>query len=64
MIIENDTLKNINLEFNNLTNSDKDIKGIKKIAEALTRNEVLISLNLNSTDLNADCSSMLADAMD
>ena len=33
------------------------------MAEAIKRNRVLISLNLNSTDLDNECSSLLSDAM-
>ncbi len=64
MLEINKSLKVLNLEANNLTNSEKDTKGIRKIAESLTKNTNLISLNLNSCDLNKNCSRMLADAME
>ena len=48
---------------NNITNGGKDYKGIRALAEAIKRNRVLISLNLNSTDLDSECSALLADAM-
>ena len=63
MLSDNVTLKNLNLEFNNLTNTQKDPKGIESIANSLTTNTTLICLNLNSTDLNDECSKMLADAI-
>lgn len=52
MLMKNRTLKVLNMEMNNLTNSGKDYKGIRQLAEAIKRNRVLISLNLNSTDLD------------
>lgn len=64
MLEVNKTLKVLNLEANNLTNSEKDTKGIFRIAEALSKNTNLISLNLNSCDLNKKCSKKLADAME
>merc|ERR1719446_577281 len=48
MLTINRTLKVLNLEMNNLTNGGKDSSGIRELAEALTENVVLISLNLNS----------------
>lgn len=64
MLLKNKTLKTLNLEMNDLISNGKDPSGIKTIAEALRHNVVLISLNLNSTGLDAECSSMLAEAIE
>jgi len=56
MLLINKSLKHINFELNNITDSNTNIDGVKALAEALKKNMTLIWLNLNSTCLNDKCS--------
>jgi Ran GTPase-activating protein (RanGAP) involved in mRNA processing and transport len=63
MLGKNRWLKKLDLEFNDLTDGNRDCSGIKVLADYLKKNITLISLNLNSCGLNEECSSMLANMM-
>jgi hypothetical protein len=66
MLKRNKWLKKLDLECNNLTKSSKkkvDNSGIRILSESLKKNRTLISLNLNSCNLNEESSKYLADMM-
>ena len=56
MLQINRSLKHLSLEMNNITDSGKNIDGVRALADALKRNVTLIWLNLNSTCLDDKCS--------
>jgi len=67
MLKRNKWLKKLDLECNNLTKGyhgkSFDNSGIKILADSMKKNRTLISLNLNSCNLNQESSKYLADMM-
>ena len=59
----NRSLKHLNLEMNNITDSGTNIEGVRALADALKKNVTLIWLNLNSTCMDDKCSQLLVEAM-
>ena len=63
-LAKNKTLKYLDLEMNYLTRGDIGQTGIQKLAEGLKHNENLISLNLNSNEINHEGAFYLQEAME
>ncbi len=63
MLLINRSLKHLNLEMNNITDSGTNSEGVKALADALKKNVTLIWLNLNSTCMDDKCSQLLVEAM-
>jgi len=59
----NRTMKLIDLENNDLTKGGTRKDGIKAICEGLKHNKNLLSLNLNNTHLDSECSAELKNAL-
>ena len=59
LLEENNSIRVIDLEGNDLTNSGKDISGIEALAQNLKKNDTLICLNLTNTNLDEKCSEYL-----
>ncbi len=59
----NKTLRYIDLENNNLTSKGQEDKGIKAICDSLTKNSMLVSLNISNNSLNSDCGTHLKDCL-
>jgi len=63
-LIENNRfVRVIGLESNNLTDSGKNSSGVEAMAAALAKNQDLLCLNLNNTNLTAEAGQALAKAM-
>jgi Ran GTPase-activating protein (RanGAP) involved in mRNA processing and transport len=61
--MDNESLKILDLEANNLTNDLHDRRGIEIIANAIKKNTTLLSLNLNTCNLDEQCGIVLVDAI-
>lgn len=64
MLKTNFSLRGLDFEGNNLTQIGKDVSGLLHLAESLQKNTTLLSLNLANCNLDKQCSSALADALD
>ena len=62
-LMTNETLKILDLEANNLTNDLQDRRGIEQIANAIKTNTTLLSLNLNTCNLDDQCGVALVEAI-
>lgn len=59
LLEDNNCIRVIDLEGNDLTSSGKDNGGIEAICQSLKKNDTLLCLNLTNTNLDENCSDFL-----
>ena len=61
---ENNTLRYLDLESNQLTNDGSDFKGVLEMFNFLDHNSTLLSLNIANNNLNEDCGAKLCEKLE
>ena len=64
MLLYNKSLRVIDLENNNLTKNGSDVSGVLAIADALRKNDTVLTLNLHNTNLDEKCGQALVEALE
>ncbi|KRW99164.1 hypothetical protein PPERSA_07407 [Pseudocohnilembus persalinus] len=59
LLRENQTIRSVDIENNNVTNNGRDTQSFIELCRALEQNNTLLSLNLTNNNLNAECGDAL-----